>query len=67
MSKDEQYKGHDLRLEIWGEVMKSHPGAEHVLPASMRDLARWHDLARLLALTQVVLLKATVKSLSVHC
>jgi glycosyltransferase involved in cell wall biosynthesis len=54
MSKEERYKGHDLLLEIWGEVMNRHPGAELAVVGDGDDRPRLEKRAESLGLGNAV-------------
>jgi phosphatidylinositol alpha-1,6-mannosyltransferase len=49
-SKEERYKGHDLLLEIWSDIMCRHPGAELVVVGGGDDLPRLQNKAAALGL-----------------
>ena len=50
MSREERYKGHDLLLDIWGEVRIRHPGAELLVAGGGDDRPRLEEKAKLLGL-----------------
>lgn len=54
MSKEERYKGHDLLLEIWGEIMNRHPGAELAVVGDGDDRVRLERKAVSLGLGNAV-------------
>ena len=54
LSAEERYKGHDLLLEIWREVMNLVPGARLVVVGDGNDRQRLVEKARQLGLSDAV-------------
>lgn len=46
MSAEERYKGHDLLIDVWPEVMKAAPGARLVVAGTGNDVPRLHQRVR---------------------
>jgi glycosyltransferase involved in cell wall biosynthesis len=54
MSSEERYKGHDLLLEVWGEVVARQRGAELIIVGDGDDRARLEEKAKRLGLAGAV-------------
>jgi phosphatidyl-myo-inositol dimannoside synthase len=54
MSSEERYKGHDLLLDIWGDVRTRHAGAELLIVGGGDDRARLDEKAKQLGLGEAV-------------
>lgn len=46
MSAEDRYKGHDILIDVWPEVMKAAPGAHLVVAGTGDDVARLQGRAR---------------------
>ena len=62
MSREERYKGHDLLLEIWGELRIRHPGAELLVAGGGDDRPRLEEKAKRLGLGGAVRFLGKVSS-----
>ena len=62
MSREERYKGHDLLLEIWGELRIRHPGAELLVAGGGDDRPRLEEKAKNLGLKDAVRFLGRVSS-----
>jgi len=62
MSREERYKGHDLLLDVWGEVKTRHLGAELLVAGGGDDRTRLEEKAKRLGLGAAVRFLGKVSS-----
>jgi phosphatidyl-myo-inositol dimannoside synthase len=67
LAASEKYKGHDVMLDAWPEVLRNIPGARYIIVGDGDDRARLQSRAEEMGLASSVIFKGGVSGADLQC